>query len=444
MTDLEQHFLAGESLSAFRSVLSVLPLNGRSVIEIGAGRGALTRLILEREVSSLYAFEIEAGLCRVDDVRCSVVEGDARETLAWRSGHDTLISSPPYSLLPWLGCQIRELGIRNVVLSIPEKLKYQYQEEGYVVAAEVDGSNFDPPSKGKHLIVVKGFGPSSGSPQGIEALCEQARPLLEAFWTRDIAKFMTLVFPSSWSALSARILESGVTMSNEMSPWAPRWTTISPTARLGSNLVETAVKSCLYRAHDALHQLWGLPIPGRGLTLEDFYAYKRAQMCGEVAVLTLTEFALAQSLAQRFPLLKDFLHTRNALPMLEDGGPLHGKSFAQIAARLDCVLHKHQRPRWVRDNEAATAFADDYVPMLEEDRRMVDSNWQLMKISGWYPESLPNARYSPNLDGLELTLWMIQDFEHLMDTDPVVDNALMMFNRQRRAGVCLPEGWNAL
>ncbi len=56
---------------------------------------------------------------------------------------------------------------------------------------------------------------------------------------------------------------------------------------------------------------------------------------------------------------------------------------------------------------------------------------------------VPNARYNPHTDGLERPVWMIQDFFHLMDTDSVVDEPLANFNRERRAGLVLPEGWNA-
>jgi hypothetical protein len=270
----------------------------------------------------------------------------------------------------------------------------------------------------------------------------------EAFETRDIRRFLELVFPPEWSAISARILESGVTMSKELCPWAPRWTPVPPTVRKRRGSwpdylpdLETWVKSCIYRAHDCIHQLWGLPIPGPRFTTEDFYVYKRAQMCGEVAVLTLTEFVLCQRLQEIHPMIRDTLVKRNAIPMLE--GPLRGRTVEQIAARLDTLLHKQLRPKWVRDDKASTAFCDDYIPMLEGDRRAIDHNWQLMKDNHWLPKRVPNARYNPHTDGLELTVWMIQDFFHLMDTDSVVDEPLANFNRERRAGLVLPDGWNA-
>jgi len=53
------------------------------------------------------------------------------------------------------------------------------------------------------------------------------------------------------------------------------------------------------------------------------------------------------------------------------------------------------------------------------------------------------SRYSENLDGLELTLWMITDFMHLLNTDHVVDGELARFNKERRSGIILPDGWGS-
>lgn len=274
-----------------------------------------------------------------------------------------------------------------------------------------------------------------------------------AYETRDAHEFMTLVFPPEWKPITARILESGVTMSNEVCPWAPRWTPVSPTIRPHPpdpnrqqkpdvhERLRRHVKSCIYRAHDLLHQLWGLPVP-RSFCEDERFVYKRAQMCGEVAVLTLTEFVLCRHLREMHPSIVSMLWVRNALPLLE--GPLRGRSTHQIAARLDDILHKKTQPRWLRESEYARSFVADYVPMLEEDRRMVDHNWQLMKKSDWCPTWLPNVPYNPDLDGLELTMWMITDFYHLLETSQVPDPVLASFNASRRRQTVLPAGWNEL
>lgn len=263
----------------------------------------------------------------------------------------------------------------------------------------------------------------------------------KAFETTDPEEFMNLLFPASWQGLAARILETGVTMSKEMTPWAPRWTQIPPTKRIGKTDFETHVKSCIFRTHDFLHQLFGIPVPNLNFSTEEFYLYKRAQMCGEVAVLTLTEFVFCKYLYDTYPEVKELLKTRKAMLMLE--GPLQGKTTLQIALRMDDLLHKKSLPKWVRDHEPSRLFVEDYVPMLEKDRQDIDHNWALMKEARWTPgRFVPHVRYSKDLDGLELTSWMINDFYHLMDTDKVVDEELRQFNLKRRANIVLPKGWH--
>lgn len=261
----------------------------------------------------------------------------------------------------------------------------------------------------------------------------------EAFETRSVHRFLELLFPEEWSAIAARIIESGVEMSVSMVPWAPRWSMISPTVRIGRTMFETHVKSCLYRAHDCIHQLWGVPIHSAEFTDDEFYLYKRAIMCGEVAVLSISEFFLANHLWHMFPEVRSILDERNAMPMLH--GPLKGKSMKQIACRLDGLLHKKLRPSWVRSHVPSIAFCDDYQPMLQSDREQADRNWIAMRAAAWVPAGAPNAPFSASLDGIELTLWMIDDFLHLMQMSDAVDEALRDFNIARRSKIILPNGW---
>ncbi len=262
----------------------------------------------------------------------------------------------------------------------------------------------------------------------------------QAFYTKNVVKFLNLLFPSNWNGLIARIVETGVEFDDALCHWAPRWSKVPLTVRAGRTEEETAIKSCIFRVHDCLHQLWGLPLPSERLDDSDFYLYKRAQMCGEVAVLVLTEFNFCQHLYNTYPDTRGLIWKRNAIPMW--CGPLNGKTTLQVALRLDDILHKKSRPKWLRDHLESAAFADDYVPMLELDRKNIDNNWSIIKRTGWRPVGAPNSRYNQNLDGLELTTWMINDFFHQCDTDSVIDEELMTFNRKRRATIVIPDGWN--
>jgi hypothetical protein len=85
-----------------------------------------------------------------------------------------------------------------------------------------------------------------------------------------------------------------------------------------------------------------------------------------------------------------------------------------------------------------------YKPMLAFDRDAINDNWQVMSECKWVPKDAPNSTYSRNLDGLELTLWMIDDFTHQMSTDSFVDRGLAEFNKARRAKVVFPSGWGRM
>ncbi len=262
---------------------------------------------------------------------------------------------------------------------------------------------------------------------------------INAAKTKDIVTFLQLIFPEEWQPVASRIIETGVEFAEGMCSWAPRWSKIPFTVKTGNTELEAAIKSVLYRVHDCFHQLWGLPIPSNNFTTDEFFLFKRAQMCGEVAVLTLSEFILAKHLYDMYPEIRHTLDRRCAISMME--GPLKHKTPIDIAMRLDDVLHKKNRPKWLREHRDSIKFADYYVPMLEDDRKGIDNNWECMKKANWIPIGAPNSGYSHNLDGLELTIWMVTDFFHLTKTDVEIDFALTKFNRERRNNIIFPEDW---
>jgi tRNA(Leu) C34 or U34 (ribose-2'-O)-methylase TrmL len=166
-------------------------------------------------------------------------------------------------------------------------------------------------------------------------------------------------------------------------------------------------------------------------------------MCAEIAVLTLTEFIYCQWLYDTQPQLRQLLENRNTL-LFKSTTELRNKSPVQLAARLDQLLHKKIRPKWIRDNKYALIFLDDFVPMLEQDRENIDHNWELLcnQKDKSYLDYIPNQRYNSNLDGLELTQWMVADFYHQLNTDNEIDTELAEFNKNRRKRVNLPDTWN--
>jgi hypothetical protein len=253
--------------------------------------------------------------------------------------------------------------------------------------------------------------------------------------------FLKLAFPKEWTPLVARIIESGAEYGDAALAFAPRWTPVPRTERYGRTAEETAFKSMIFRVHDCLHQLWGLPVPRNYTDEVERAHFKRMWMCAEVAVLTLTEFFYCAWLYDTQPHLRAMLEHRNTLAFKRTTR-LNGMSKAQTATLLDDIIHKGIVPAWVCENKYGRIFLADYGPMLAQDRVNIDHNWALLQRTKLDLSTLPNQRYSCRLDGLELTLWMIADFEHLLDTDDEVDVALACFNAKRRSASHLPATWN--
>jgi hypothetical protein len=275
----------------------------------------------------------------------------------------------------------------------------------------------------------------------------------------DLQEFMYMVFPEEWYPIVARIIETGAEFS-QINDFTPRWTGIPLTVRKGDSSVETAMKTVIFRVHDCLHQLWGIPVP-INFDEETRSRTKCMWMCSEIAVLTLNEFFYCQWLYDTQPAIRDLLEKRNTL-LFKRTSDLCYKSMTQTAARIDELIHgiaasylaaktKQEKiavlPTWVKDNPYGVEFCRDYIPMLEMDRKNINHNWNLLKSMS--PQELerlrklPNQRYSNKLNGLELTIGMIQDFEHLLTfSGTEIDTELAHFNKQRRKDSIMPETWN--
>lgn len=161
-TKWEQHFTV--DLTAITALLDSIDLTDREVLEIGAGRGALTRLILARRPRLLHAFEIDGNLS-LGDARAHahpsttlIVSGDVRDAVLANphAPHfDAVIAFPPYTLLPQIAKYLHRAAIKDVILMVPPRALDLFA--GFVVTAELDGTAFDPPSDGRHFIIRRGF-----------------------------------------------------------------------------------------------------------------------------------------------------------------------------------------------------------------------------------------------------------------------------------------------
>ena len=146
-------------LGPHRHELATLGLRGRSILEVGAGTGALTELLLEQGPARVVAYEIVPGLCRLRDPRLELHEEDITgadlDSLAGQGF--ALIANPPYSLLPYLRGVIERLGVADVLVMASPKKAALF--EGYEVAFELPGEAFEPPARGRHLVLRRGFAP---------------------------------------------------------------------------------------------------------------------------------------------------------------------------------------------------------------------------------------------------------------------------------------------
>lgn len=274
-----------------------------------------------------------------------------------------------------------------------------------------------------------------------------------AYNATDLAQFMDITFPPEWGSLKSRILETGAVLSDE-AMFAPKWSPIPVTQRIGDATAETHMKSMIFRVHDCIHQIWGLPVP-QSYDEPSRREFKKMWMCAEMSVLTITEFFYTQWLYDTQPHLRSLLEKRNTL-LFKNSTRLRYLSMKDTAVVLDQVLHQVQSkkipddvrptllPHWVRENTHAMIFVEDFGAMFRQDRVNIDCNWELLRrqTDRAYLAKLPNQTYSTKMDGLQLTVWMIGYFETLLGSGEDVDVELMMFNRRRREGVNLPARWN--
>jgi hypothetical protein len=152
--DRGQHFMVNGGMH--RLLLSSISLKSLSVLEIGVGHGELTEIILERNPVVVLGYEIEQGLCQFRHSRFFLVEDSILNLKKEAVKGWCIISNPPYSLLPWIKINLLPI-IHDVILLIPERERTAFEYLGFTSYITIDGDSFNPPSKGKHVLVKRGF-----------------------------------------------------------------------------------------------------------------------------------------------------------------------------------------------------------------------------------------------------------------------------------------------
>lgn len=116
----DQHFLVDRK--AIERIAGIIRVEGRTVLEVGPGRGALTGALLERE-ARVVAVEIDPALAKglserfsreIGEGRLVVVHGDAVSCPL--PGFDVVVSNLPYSASSKITFRLLETGFEEAVL----------------------------------------------------------------------------------------------------------------------------------------------------------------------------------------------------------------------------------------------------------------------------------------------------------------------------------------
>lgn len=159
----EEHMLT--NTAAYSALVDHFDLTDATVIEFGAGDGALTELILNRHPKKVIAYELNSDLAEklrrrfgsnpVLEIR---VADFTKENFAYlNEGRNVIISNPPYETIPFLFDKvINPFKIQDVIMMTSPKKKEQYFND-YQLEFTLSGDSFSPPARGEHLVMRKGL-----------------------------------------------------------------------------------------------------------------------------------------------------------------------------------------------------------------------------------------------------------------------------------------------
>jgi 16S rRNA (adenine1518-N6/adenine1519-N6)-dimethyltransferase len=145
----DQHFLVDER--AVERVLSLVDVAGRVVLEVGPGKGVLTRGLLDRG-AGVVAVEIDPVLVEelrsifapeIADGSLNLIEGDALKVEL--PSFDLVVSNLPYSISSPITFRLLEMGFSEAIL--------MYQAE----FAEKMAARIGTPACGRLTVMVQTF-----------------------------------------------------------------------------------------------------------------------------------------------------------------------------------------------------------------------------------------------------------------------------------------------
>jgi len=269
-----------------------------------------------------------------------------------------------------------------------------------------------------------------------------------AYETDCILTFCNIMMGPSWSGIVARIMENGAQFNKHNKiDWLPGWSSISMTKKISktNDSDEAIFKSLVYRFHDIIHNIW--VFPNLKITSpKDEFLYKKIQMAGEVATLTITEFFWLSNLHREVPYKwKVFIEKRNAHKIY--GVPIKEEIIYDVGDYVSLMVGEGSI-KGAFSGTASEDFASDYFRMLEEDRSMIDENLSLIKMNNWSPSAnkfyIP-SRYDYDISEKKLVRSMLRNFmKYFENKRTSFNNSLRFSNLNRRYAMNpFPSGWRS-
>ena len=114
----DQHFLV--DINAVNRIADLAEVNGRKVLEIGPGKGVLTRALLDRG-AIVHAIELDGLLC--EQLKSTFSQEIASGQLTLQHGDATRCDIPPF-----------EISVSNLPYSASSKITFRLLEMGFEVA----------------------------------------------------------------------------------------------------------------------------------------------------------------------------------------------------------------------------------------------------------------------------------------------------------------------
>jgi 16S rRNA A1518/A1519 N6-dimethyltransferase RsmA/KsgA/DIM1 with predicted DNA glycosylase/AP lyase activity len=150
---VSEHYFT-TNLAPIQKALDKISLKDRHVLEIGAGTGALTQILLDKE-AKVTAVELTPGLCQLTHPNLTLLECDVRD-LDLSFGWDCLVSIPPISMVPFIRSILNIHKVQDACVMVPSR-KHKKLFKDFWVACKLTGRDFSPPCEGSHLFVRRGF-----------------------------------------------------------------------------------------------------------------------------------------------------------------------------------------------------------------------------------------------------------------------------------------------